>query len=96
MVFEIAPAAPNKGTAILRISGEPPFAGRTPVFIGDDVTDEDGFEAVNGLGGVTIRVGDNNGSKARFALGDVAAVRLWLRAAILDTVDKPAMQGERT
>ena len=95
MVLEIAPAAPNKGTAILKISGEPPFAGRTPVFIGDDVTDEDGFEAVNRLGGVTVRVGDNNDSKARFALGDVAAVRLWLREALVEAGNEHATQGDR-
>jgi len=85
MVFEIAPAVHNKGAAIRRIMDEPPFAGRTPVFIGDDVTDEDGFEVVNGLNGMTVRVGDIDDSEARFALRDVAAVRLWLRGAILDS-----------
>ena len=83
MVFEIAPAAHNKGAAIRRIMDEPPFAGRTPVFIGDDVTDEDGFEVVNELDGMTVRVGDIADSKARFTLRDVAAVRRWLRGAIL-------------
>lgn len=85
MVFEIAPAGHNKGAAICRIMEEAPFVGRTPVFVGDDVTDEDGFEAVNRLGGVTVRVGEIDESAARFALPDVAAVRLWLNAAILGT-----------
>ena len=84
MVFEIAPAAHNKGAAIRRIMDEPPFSGRTPIFIGDDVTDEDGFAAVNELGGMTVRVGDLADSKARFTLRDVGAVRRWLRGAILD------------
>ncbi len=94
MVFEISPAAHNKGAAIRRIGDEPPFAGRTPVFVGDDVTDEDGFEAVNRLGGVTVRVGDIDHSAAKFTLPDVAAVRPWLRNAILDTRVEKEHQGE--
>lgn len=94
MVFEIAPAAHNKGAAIRRACAESPFADRTPVFIGDDVTDEDGFEAVNRLGGVTVRVGGNDDSAAKFTLPDVAAVRAWLRAAILGTGRETAIHGE--
>ena len=84
MVFEIAPAAHNKGAAIRRIIEEPPFSGRVPVFVGDDVTDEDGFEVVNQLDGVSIKVGDLAYSAAKYGLPDVAAVRPWLRSAILD------------
>lgn len=83
MVFEIAPAGHNKGAAIRSFLDIPPFAGRLPVFLGDDVTDEDGFRIVNQLEGMSIRVGDSVHSEAHYELPDVAAVRAWLGHAIL-------------
>ena len=83
MVFEIAPSAHNKGAAICEFLEHAPFAGRVPVFVGDDVTDEDGFREVNRLAGVSIRVGDNDRSSARYRLPDVASVRSWLREALI-------------
>jgi trehalose 6-phosphate phosphatase len=58
-----------------------PFEGRLPVFVGDDVTDEYGFAAVNELGGMSIRVGGAAGSAAKWQLTDVADLRAWLKAA---------------
>ena len=55
-----------------------------PVFLGDDVTDEDGFEVVNAARGISIRVGSIRHSVAEYCLPDVAAVRPWLTNAILD------------
>jgi trehalose 6-phosphate phosphatase len=78
MVFEFAPAEHNKGVAIGQMMQRPPFAGRNPVFVGDDVTDEDGFRVVNALAGITIRVGGNRGSDATYSLPDVEAVHRWL------------------
>ena len=59
---------------------ETPFARRTPVFVGDDVTDEDGFAAVNELGGYSIRVGNIEDSEARHHFDSVSAVIAWLSA----------------
>lgn len=80
MVLEVKPGSADKGTAIGDFMQEPPFAGRRPVFIGDDVTDEDGFAAVNALGGLSIRVGPVAESAAVCRLADEAAVFAWLRA----------------
>ncbi len=56
-VFEVKPAGINKGVAIDAFMHEAPFAGRVPVFAGDDTTDETGFGIVQPLGGVAIKVG---------------------------------------
>ena len=69
----------HKGAAIAAFMGEPPFAGRTPVFVGDDVTDEDGFRTVNDLGGVSVLAGPARPTEARHRLPGVAAVLAWLR-----------------
>jgi trehalose 6-phosphate phosphatase len=75
-VFEIKPVVPDKGTAIESFLAERPFAGRMPVFLGDDVTDRDGFELVTRRGGISIAVGPR--VSAPWKLADVRAVRQWL------------------
>ncbi len=80
MVLEIAPRDQTKGEAIRKILHHVPFRGRRPVFVGDDVTDEDGFRAVNALGGLAVRVGGDDQTAARYRLPGVAAVRAWLEA----------------
>ena len=80
MVFEFAPKDHHKGAAITEMMRHDPFTGRRAVFVGDDVTDEDGFRAVNAQTGITIRVGGSRDSEAEYSLKDVAAVRSWLES----------------
>lgn len=77
MVVEAKRGDVNKGIAIGEFMGIPPFEGRTPVFLGDDVTDEDGFRVVTGMGGVAIKVGDG-ATSAPYRLGDSIRVMEWL------------------
>ncbi len=77
MVVELKPSGRDKGMAIEEFMREAPFAGRTPVFIGDDVTDEIGFGVANRLGGHSVKVGQG-ATTARHRVADAAAVRDWL------------------
>ncbi len=78
-ILEIKPDGRDKGTAMLEYMAEPPFAGRVPVFVGDDLSDEYGFVAATHFGGWAVKVG-RGPTRARFRLRDVAAVRAWLAA----------------
>lgn len=80
-VLELRPAGADKGTAIAAFLEEPPFAGRRPVFAGDDLTDEHGFALVNRRDGISIVVGDRRPTLATHRLADPAAVRQWLEEA---------------
>lgn len=79
MVWEIKPSGRDKGSVIGEFMQEAPFAGRTPVFIGDDQTDEFGFEVINRMGGHSVKVGAGD-SAARWRLPHAADVRVWLAA----------------
>jgi trehalose 6-phosphate phosphatase len=82
MVVELRLPGPDKGSAIDAFMAEPPFAGYMPVFLGDDFTDESGFEAVQALGGFGVIVGGRRPTMARYALADVATTRIWLQRAV--------------
>mgnify|MGYP001818860501 CR=1 FL=1 len=84
MVFELKPHGQDKGTALVAFMDEHPFAGRIPVFIGDDVTDEDGFLAANRLGGISIRVGGGGETAARYRIDTIEQLLRWLEANLLD------------
>lgn len=79
-VIEVVPVGANKGVAIARFMTCPPFAGRLPVFVGDDVTDEAGFAIVNKLGGLSVHVGTNPATRASRKVHSPAVVLRWLVA----------------
>jgi trehalose 6-phosphate phosphatase len=76
MMLEIKPRGFTKATAIRAFMQEPPFSGRRPVFIGDDLTDQDGFPAVESMGGISIGVGER--VQGQYHLDTVSQVRDWL------------------
>jgi trehalose 6-phosphate phosphatase len=78
-VVEIRPRHLTKGTAIDHLMRELPFRGRIPIFAGDDCTDEDAFEVVNRLGGVSIHIGDSTGTRAKSRLSGPDQLRGWLQ-----------------
>ncbi|MEA9392627.1 trehalose-phosphatase [Acerihabitans sp. TG2] len=80
-VVELKPQGVSKGEAIKVFMDEAPFAGRTPLFIGDDLTDEAGFIQVNALQGISIKVGPGN-TAAHYHLKDVAAVHHWILSLV--------------
>jgi trehalose 6-phosphate phosphatase len=84
MVLEIAPSAHGKGEAIRTFMQRSPYRGRRPVFLGDDVTDEDGFGATNELDGISVKVGGGIDSAARYRLAGVDQVRDWIDRAFID------------
>jgi trehalose 6-phosphate phosphatase len=77
-VLEIKADSASKGHAIEAFMREPPFQGRVPVFVGDDLTDEDGFAVVNDRGGHSIAVGRDRRTHARFRLAGERDVLDWL------------------
>jgi len=81
-VVEFVPAGADKGRALEQLMAQAPFAGRVPVFVGDDLTDEFGFAAAHRAGGWSVLVGNRPGSQARHGLADTRAVLDWLLASL--------------
>jgi trehalose 6-phosphate phosphatase len=73
LLWEVRPRGIDKGTAVRALMAGPPFAGRLPLFIGDDVTDEDGMRVARAMGGSGLQVAP--------AFGSPSGVRSWLTAA---------------
>jgi trehalose 6-phosphate phosphatase len=83
-VIEMKPKAARKGAAIDSFMSEPPFCGRRPIFIGDDVGDLDGFDAVRRRRGLAIGVGERAAGDWR--LPDTGSVRRWLESLLATRV----------
>ena len=82
-VVELKPAAFDKGSAIATLLRQAAFAGRMPVFYGDDLTDEAGFTFVNKVGGLSVRIGQRGApTEAREHLADPRDVRAHLAALV--------------
>lgn len=77
-VVELRPIGDDKGMAVAAMLDDAPFKGRHPVFVGDDHSDEHGFDAVREHGGFAVLVGDRTPSAARYRLADCKAVHDWL------------------
>jgi trehalose 6-phosphate phosphatase len=82
MVAELRCPGADKGDMLHAFMKERPFAGHFPLFVGDDITDEDGFAAANSLDGVGVLVGGRRESNALCRLEDVEDVLLWLEMSL--------------
>lgn len=87
MVAEILPPGSDKGSAVRRIMDDRKFRGSVPVFIGDDITDEDGFRAVREFNGMGVLVGERQGSLATARLDSPEDVRRLLAQIVEDYSD---------
>ncbi|MEO1552688.1 MAG: trehalose-phosphatase [Pseudomonadota bacterium] len=81
MVIELKPLRANKGVALSEIMNQTGFAGRRPIMVGDDTTDEDAMQVAAGLGGFGIKVGDG-ATLARHRFDSTDRVWDWLRSIV--------------
>ncbi|MEM1106692.1 MAG: trehalose-phosphatase [Pseudomonadota bacterium] len=77
MIFELKPQAAHKGRALEALLGEAAFAGRMPVMVGDDTTDEDAMAAAMARGGYGVKVGRGD-TQAAYTLAGPGEVFAWL------------------
>lgn len=92
-VLELRPDGHDKGDAIASLMETGSFRERIPVFIGDDLTDEYGFDAVNARHGISVLVGTRGNTAATYGLHDPPAVRAWLRTAVSRLAGDPFLIG---
>lgn len=92
-VIDLKPKGVSKGTAIAAFMAEAPFSGRTPIFAGDDVTDESGFAQVQHMGGHAVKVGDGP-TIARHRCADVQLLSAWLESAQANATRRSRQSGE--
>lgn len=83
-VIELRPRGMHKGTAVLAVATQWP--DHTPIYIGDDTTDEDAFRVLADQG-VTIKVGEGV-TTARYRLPNEAAVVAYLRQYLTSSPER--------
>jgi trehalose 6-phosphate phosphatase len=74
-VLEVAVTDADKGTALRRLVTE--LGAAAAMYLGDDVTDEDGFRAL-GPDGLTVKIGEG-ATDARYRVADTAGALALLR-----------------
>lgn len=90
LMVEVRPRDVSKGSAVEEFLRTPPFAERVPVYVGDDLTDEDAFRVVNARGGIAVAVDPPAGTAARYQLAGVPAVHAWLDRVIARLEERTA------
>jgi len=88
-VYEARPMGMNKGIALRSFMREKPFVGRMPVFIGDDKTDEDGFDVAQELGGIGVKLGEGK-THALFRLPGITEAH-----ELIDRIGRPVLLAIR-
>ncbi|MFN3348720.1 trehalose-phosphatase [Pseudorhodoplanes sp.] len=77
-VIEIKPGGYDKGTGLREMMNVAPFAGRRPIFVGDDITDNAAFAVLPDFDGTGFSVGGIVPG-ASFNFDGPQDVRHWLR-----------------
>lgn len=85
MAWEVKPAGIDKESAVRLLMQRAPFAGRLPIFVGDDATDEDGIRGALALGGAGFRIPND--------FPDPDAFRAWLDQLAATPVGAEAWGG---
>jgi trehalose 6-phosphate phosphatase len=80
LVVEIKQTGVTKATAVRELMTYPPFAGRRPIFIGDDVTDLSVFAIIPDFDGISVCVGPKIAG-VDFCFPRPVDVRRWLEQA---------------
>jgi trehalose 6-phosphate phosphatase len=75
MAYELCGRNVSKGAAVRRLMTIPPFAGRKPIYVGDDVTDEPAIAAAQEAGGLGLHVAHDFG-------GQPDKVRTWVKSLV--------------
>jgi trehalose 6-phosphate phosphatase len=82
-VLEAVPYGYSKGTALSLLASRPPFKGRRPVMVGDDIGDESAFLAAERLGGLALRVEGEHFGPTTADFDGIESVHAWLEAFAL-------------